>query len=226
MNMERNLEGLPGNPVVTPRQPEEISMPFASHPRFRTAGFNLMETMMTLTIVAFVTLFVVTPTLRWWSSIGIELASAEIASAFQLARSYAVRHRANVAVRFETHEDGTLWHSLYRDMDGDGVLKRDIQAGVDRLIRGPSRLAKGGLRFGFPPGPPPRHPSTGKRLNRLHDPIRFNRSDMASFSSRGTATPGTVYLTDGQRLMAVRVTNLTGKVTLLEYDVLRQTWHR
>jgi hypothetical protein len=35
-----------------------------------------------------------------------------------------------------------------------------------------------------------------------------------------------VYLTDGQRLMAVRVTSLTGKVTILEYDVLRQTWHR
>ncbi|MCB1009629.1 MAG: hypothetical protein KDB94_12155, partial [Acidobacteria bacterium] len=81
-------------------------------------------------------------------------------------------------------------------------------------------------RFGFPAGRAPRDPgSPGRRLDRLDDPIRFNRSDIASFSPLAGATPGTVYLTDGERrLVAVRVTGRTGRVRILAYDVATETW--
>ena len=62
-------------------------------------------------------------------------------------------------------------------------------------------------------------------MKRLDDPIRFNRSDLASFNPRGTATPGTIYLTDGLRhLAAVRVNNRSGKISVLYYDPEEEVW--
>ena len=80
--------------------------------------------------------------------------------------------------------------------------------------------------FGFPPGPPPRDPGDpGRRLRGTDDPIRFNRSDLASFNPVGTATPGTIYLTDHYfHLAAVRVYPLSGKVTVLTYDAETELW--
>ena len=77
-----------------------------------------------------------------------------------------------------------------------------------------------------PFGPPPADPgSPGRQLDRLDDPIRFNQSDLASFSPLGAATAGSVYLTDGRsRLAAVRVFNRTGKVRVLVYDPKERVW--
>lgn len=193
--------------------------------RSNHAGFNLVEVVLTLSLLALVFAFGVAPVMQWWGGLRVELAAGEISGALHLARSYAVRHRANVAVRFEIAEDGAIWHSLYRDMDGDGVLNRDIEKGVDRRVRGPALLAKGGVRFGFPSGLMPRAIGSRRRLGRLEDPIRFNRSDLASFSSRGTATPGTVYITDGQHLVAVRLASMVGQVRVFTYNRSTESWH-
>ena len=82
------------------------------------------------------------------------------------------------------------------------------------------------MRFGFPPGRAPRDPGNPRRrLDRLDDPIRFNSSDIASFSHLGTSTPGSVYVTDGERcLSAARVFGITGKVSVLAYDTARESW--
>ena len=181
--------------------------------------------MLTMSVLAFVFAFGVTPVIQWWGELRVELAAGEVSGALQMARSYAARHRANVAVRFEIAEDGAIWHSLYRDMNGNGVRNRDIARGIDKRVRGPMLLAKGGIRFGFPSGLMPRAIGSRRRLGRLQDPIRFNRSDLASFSSRGTATPGTVYITDGQHLAAVRVASMVGKVTVFFYDRSIESWH-
>ena len=62
-------------------------------------------------------------------------------------------------------------------------------------------------------------------MERLDDPIRFNRSDLASFSPIGSATPGSLYLSAGRHhLVAVRVTSRSGRVRLELYDYDRQSW--
>ena len=146
----------------------------------------------------------------------------------RLTRSYAIRHSANVAVKFRTGQDGTVTFTLYRDGDGDGVLNRDIDTGVDPQVQPPRRLAHlgRGFGFGFPPGPPPMDPGSPRQsLDRLDDPIRFNQSDLASFGPLGTATPGSVYLTDGQRrLAAVRVTSRTGRVRVVRLRLQDEVW--
>lgn len=109
------------------------------------------------------------------------------------------------------------------------MLTADILSGDDPEVVPRTRLAHLGrqIHFGFPPGRAPRDPGDPRRrLTGLDDPIRFNRSDIASFSPFGTSTPGTVYVTDGMRhLSAARVLGRTGKIGCLTYDVVRERWH-
>ena len=98
----------------------------------------------------------------------------------------------------------------------------DVDLGVDPQVepwRPLTHLGRG-IGFGFPPGPLPRDPTSGRPIGGSRDdPIRFNSSDLASFSPAGTATPGSVYLTDGRRgFVVVRVTNVSGRVRALRWD--------
>jgi prepilin-type N-terminal cleavage/methylation domain-containing protein len=191
-------------------------------------GFNLVELISALAILACLLGIGAPPLLRSSGDLRLHLAAEEMAAVLRLARIYAVRHSANVAVKFRTAQDGAVTYTLYRDGDGDGVLNRDIDAGVDPQVAPPQRLTQlgRGFGFGFPPGPAPRDPgSPQRRLDDLDDPIRFNDSDLASFSPLGTATSGSLYLTDGvKRLAAVRVFNRTGKVRVLTYDSEKEVW--
>jgi hypothetical protein len=57
------------------------------------------------------------------------------------------------------------------------------------------------------------------------DPIRFNQSDLASFSPLGTSTPGSLYLSDGlRRLAVVRVANNAGRMRAYTWDPERRVW--
>ena len=194
----------------------------------RATGFNLLEMVVALTVGAVLLAVGMPPLLEATARTRVRLAAAEVAGVLYEARSYAVLHSANVAVKFRAGGDGGVDWSLYRDADGDGVLNQDIESGVDPRV-GPARqLAHLGrqVRVGFPPGPAPRDPGDPRRrLDRLSDPVRFNRSDLASFDPLGGATPGSIYLTDGRsHLVAVRVLGVTGRVRVLIYDAGREAW--
>ncbi len=190
-------------------------------------GFQLVELMIVLAVLACLLAVVTPPLLRITGDVRLRLAAEEMVGVLRLARSYATRHSANVAVKFRTAGNGEVTFTLYRDGDGDGVLTRDIDSGVDPAVKPPRRLAHlgRGCGFGFPPGPPPPDPGSPDRPLSTDDPIRFNQSDLASFSPLGSATAGSLYLTDGvKRLAAVRVFNRTGKVRVLTYDPATRVW--
>lgn len=193
----------------------------------REDGFHLLDSLMVLAIAGLV-LALGLPTLGNWSTrLRVDLAAREIAGAFHQARGLAIRHSVRVAVKFHVADDGSATYAIYRDGDGDGVRNADLAVGVDPLLQPPRPLTAfdGRVKFGFPPGRPPRDPGGRGRLGRLQDPIRFNRSDLASFDPLGTATPGTVYLTDGRRhLAAVRVRPGTAKISVLRYDAEAEEW--
>jgi type II secretory pathway pseudopilin PulG len=194
------------------------------------SGLTLLDLVVTLAVLAVATAVTVPPLLEATRRLRLDTAARQVARTFHLARSYAVRHSANVGVRFNPDTGGTgrvSW-TLYRDGDGDGVSSEDVRRGVDPPI-GPRERALTpfgrGVAFGFPPGDPPREVGGRGRLDRLDDPIRFNRSDIASFTSLGTATPGTAYLTDGRDgLMCVRVSSLSGRIRVLTYDAEKEEW--
>ena len=191
-------------------------------------GFTLVELLAALAVLVSVLAIGAPPLLRISGDLRLRLAAEELVGVLRTARAYAVRHSANVAVKFRTAASGEVTFTLYRDGDGDGVLTRDIDSGVDPAIAPQQRLSQlgRGFGFGFPPGPPPRDPSSpGRPLGNLDDPIRFNQSDLASFSPLGTSTPGSLYVTDGVgRLAAVRVFDRTGKIRVITYDPQTQVW--
>lgn len=196
--------------------------------RHNERGWTLLELLTVVTLVGLLVTLGVPPLLRASGALRLRLAANEVVSALHAARSWAVRYSANAAVKFRTTAQGTTTYALYRDGNGDGVLNRDIAAGIDPEVLAPRPLAHLGrdVRFGFPPGSPPPDPGNpGVRLDRLSDPIRFNTSDLASFNPMGGATPGTVYLTDsGERLVCVRVLGTTGRTRVLVYDAKSESW--
>ena len=191
-------------------------------------GFTLVELIVTLALLLLAAMIGAPPLLEMTGDLRLHLAAEELVGTLRLARSWAVRHDANVAVKFRTAADGTVTFTLYRDGNGNGVLNREIDSGVDPQVEPPRRLtALGrGVGFGFPPGVAPTDPSSpGHPLDRLDDPIRFNTSDLASFAPFGTSTPGSLYLTDGRkRLVAVRVSDLAGRIRVLSYDAQKRVW--
>jgi prepilin-type N-terminal cleavage/methylation domain-containing protein len=190
-------------------------------------GFTLLETTIVLAVIGLFASLAAPNLVRATSRTRVAAATAEIRAGLADARSTAVRFNANTALRFETSPAGTFCR-VYRDGDGDGVLTADIQTGTDRP-HGPLRQLGSpgfGVEFGFPPGARPRDPGTpGSRLRDLNDPIRFNRSNLASFDPFGSATPGSVYLTDGiAELQVVRVYGRTGRVRVLRWDEGADAW--
>jgi hypothetical protein len=57
------------------------------------------------------------------------------------------------------------------------------------------------------------------------DPVRFGRSDMASFAPEGSGTAGTLFLRSQRgEQFAVRIGNITGRLRILRYDRGARQW--
>ncbi len=192
------------------------------------AGFTLLELLAVLALLGIVLTLGVPALLDATSRLRVNLAASEAAVVLQRAKMLAVRSNAHVAVRFDPTPAGPVTWALYADGDGDGVRWRDVQEGDDLVLQAPLPLRRTGasVHLGFPPGPPPRDPgSPDRHLDRLDDPIRLGRSDMASFGPMGASSSGSLYFTDGKRSLAVvRLFGHTGKIEVLSYDPDTETW--
>ncbi len=193
----------------------------------------MLELLVVVALVGLFAVFLVPRLLLLSSSTRVDLAASEVMGTLRQTRSFAIARSAHVGVKFYPGAmtgplpGRSVRYRLYRDGDGDGVRTADIRSGVDPPVSPMRQLVHVGhtVRFGIPAGLRPRDPgSPSRRLARLGDPIRFNRSDIASFGPLGGSTPGSLYLTDGRSLAVVRVYNRTGKVRILRYDVPKDRW--
>jgi type II secretory pathway pseudopilin PulG len=195
--------------------------------RSTESGFQMAEMLVSLAVLT-ILLMIALPALSGLAGgVRLELAADEMAGALRGARSLAIQLNSEVAVKLILRADGSATWAVYRDGNGNGVLNRDITAGVDPMVTPPRALEELGkqIRFGFPPGKRVRDPGDPGQLLATDDPIRFNSSNLASFGPLGTGTAGSLYLTDGQsRLMAVRVFGRTGKVKVIAYDFDAEIW--
>lgn len=191
-------------------------------------GFHLVELVVVVAVLAMALVLGAPPLARAAGRLQLRLAAEEVVGSLRQARAYAIRHSANVGLKFRTAGDGTVYWAIHRDGDGDGVRTADFDSGVDPRVAPERAFVHFGrrVRFGFPPGPAPRDPSDPRRpLDRLDDPVRFNRSDIASFSPLDGATPGSVYLTDGVRhLLCVRIDHRSGRARILTWEPDARRW--
>jgi hypothetical protein len=115
-------------------------------------------------------------------------------------------------------------YAVYVDGNGNGVLARDIQGGIDRRIGAIERLSEQfpGVDFGTISGLPPIDPGGSAPGS---DPIRLGSGNSASFAPSGTATSGTVYVRGRAGAQyAVRIFGDTGKTRRLKFDRVVRQW--
>ena len=127
------------------------------------------------------------------------------------------------AVVFERQPDRSWRVFVVEDGDGDGILRRDITSGTDRVVGEILHVETSGaglgiLRGEFVPDPSGR----GRLRGNLSDPVRAGRGDIITFTPRGTATPSSVYFSDRRgRMRVLRIYGSTGRVISL---VWRSGW--
>ena len=216
------------SPIASKRRryrPPKIQAP---GPKRSQSGYQVIELIVVLAVVSTITLVMAPSILGFSARWRVDTAARELKSVLFLARSYAVKHSAHVGLKFFPEQNPPAW-GLFRDGDGDGLRTNDIRSGTDPVVMPVRPLQHFGPRvgFGFRSGPPPQDPGRpGRQLDRLNDPIRFNRSDIASFSPLGTSTPGSLYLTDGgEWQLVVRLDGRTGRVRILTLDPETEEWH-
>ena len=150
-------------------------------------------------------------------------ATRYMAARFERLRADAVRRSTNVAMQFIQIEKGFAF-TVYFDGNDDGVRTRDIEEGVDRPAGPSERLPDNfaGVDFGVRPGLPAVESGAAPPGA---DPIKLGASSLASFSSLGTASPGSVYIqgrTGSQYV--IRVLGETGRTRVLKYDPRARLW--
>ena len=147
-----------------------------------------------------------------------------LAGQAQRARFEALRRSTSVALQVLIVGDRTSLR-LFSDGNGNGVLQRDIDRGVDppltdsewldthardvslRLNQGVSDIGGAGA------------------LAKGDDPLRIGRTSLLVFSPLGGSTTGTLYVA-AQRgpQLAVRMYGATGRLRVLRFNDQSRTW--
>lgn len=194
-------------------------------PLLRSAGFVLHELLLGMILGVYVLAVAAPGVLILRRSVAIRSAVHETSVAFYQARAYAISRNRNVGLKFRKNGDRYEW-SLYADGNGNGVLTSEIASGVDRFLGLSLPWSRNDVFPAIMTGtrvPDPGSP--GRYLDRIDDPIRFNNSDICSFSPMGESTPGSVYLWDSHDRMAVlRVYGRTAKMRSLYYRRGERGW--
>jgi hypothetical protein len=194
---------------------------------FRTRGISSLEIIVALALAATLAAATAHGAFQIQSALAVRSAAADLAATFFRARAFALTRGVTVGIKFR-RDGGRYEWALYRDGNGNGIRTFEIASGVDRSlglsIAWPrSDVLPGILKDGAVPDPG----SPGRQLDRPDDPIRFNNSDICSFSPVGESTPGSIYLWDGRDRMAVlRVFGRSAKVRTLYYFRGEKSWRK
>jgi hypothetical protein len=190
-------------------------------------GFSSLELVVAIALVAALLAATASGAFQLQSALAIRSAAAELAATFFRARAYALTRGVTVGIKFRKNGDRYEW-AIYRDGNGNGIRTAEITSGVDRSLGLAIAWPRNDVRPGILTGSPVPDPSSpGRNIDRPDDPIRFNASDICSFSPLGESTPGSVYLWDGRdRMAVVRIFGRSAKVRTLYYFRGEKSWRR
>jgi hypothetical protein len=190
-------------------------------------GFSSIELVTVLALAGVLVAAAATGAFQLQAVLAVRSAAGELSAVFFRTRAFALTRGVLVALKFRKDAGRYEW-ALYRDGNGNGVRNSEIASGVDRSLGFAIPWARADVRPGILRGAPVPDPGRpGRFLDRLDDPIRFNNSDLCSFSPSGESTPGSVYLWDGRdRMAVVRVFGRTAKIRTLYYFRGEKSWRK
>jgi type II secretory pathway pseudopilin PulG len=138
-------------------------------------------------------------------------------------RMEAVNRSADVGMQFVATSKGYAY-AVYVDGNGNGVRTLDIHRGEDRRLGSVEQLSDNfaGVDFGVLPGLPP--VDAGSAVPGT-DPIKLGSSGILTFTAKGTASSGSLYLRGRRRLQyVIRILGETGKTRVLKFDERAHQW--
>ena len=182
-------------------------------------GFTLLELVFAVGLAATLSGMALPPTLRVLEEYRTAGAARYVAARFQKARMEAVRRSTNVAVRFS--DSGEF--ATYVDGNGNGVLSAEIRDGADPQLGAADRVELGfsGVHIAVLPGLPPVDPGGAPPGN---DPVHLGAGSIASFTSAGTSSSGSVYVRSDRCQLVVRLYGDTGKTRVLRFEEGSRQW--
>lgn len=193
----------------------------------RNEGLSLVEALAAVAVIAILALAVL-PTAGDLRRAGLAAAGArQLAVTFQSLRWKSVSLSRHHGLFFRQLEGGWAWY-VVADGNGNGLRTAEVLDGVDETVSGPHRFedSLAPVALGFPAGMDlPRIPPRRGRLDNLDDPVKFGRSDLVSFSPQGSASSGTVYLSDGRHeVCGVVLFGPTARIRVWRFDRRTGRW--
>ena len=189
----------------------------------RLLGTSLAELMVTLGLTASMMLVVIPALTTAVHRAALRYAGQHVLQILVEAQNHAATTDRYCGVKFSL-VNGEWWYRLYEDGNGNGILAVDIVSGIDTPIA-PADLvfpSKGSTHIGYTPGTVAF--DTGIPMTGDESPVNFNRSTICSFSPAGSATPGSVYFTDGVYGAMVRSSGESGRVRAAFYHGKTGGW--
>lgn len=148
-----------------------------------------------------------------------------LAGQLQRARLVALRRAAAVAVRIEIVAGRTSLR-LFLDGNGNGVLQKDIDQGVDQPLSPLHWVDEHARGVSLRINQSILDAAGVAALEPGDDPLRIGNTALVTFSPLGSATSGTLYVAaESGPQMAIRVFGATGRVRVLRFDAQTRQWH-
>lgn len=148
-----------------------------------------------------------------------------LAGQLQRARLDSLRRARSVALRLEVIGDRTQFQ-LFADANGNGVLQRDIDRGIDPALTPLQWLDDQARDISLRINQAILDVAGAATMAPGDDPLRIGNTALLTFSPLGSATSGTLYVAAPQGpQMAIRVFGATGRVRVLMFDAQTRQWH-
>jgi Tfp pilus assembly protein FimT len=189
--------------------------------RAPAAGLSLIEVLLALSLTIAAAGAAVPAMVEVNRAMRLRSATSFAAGYLQHARLEAIRRSANVGVRFRAAGDDWML-GTFADVNGNGIRTADIMSGVDLVIDPelPFSARAASVRIARLTGVPDVNGAAGG------DAVRFGSAAIASFDADGSASSGSLYLTDGRTQIAVTVTPATGRIRVRQWDRRERRWRQ
>jgi prepilin-type N-terminal cleavage/methylation domain-containing protein len=190
-------------------------------------GYTLAELLAVLAIVA-MAVAAALPAAATLRDAGRAAAGARtMATLLSAQRWKSVTAHRVLGLQFRKAGTNWTWREV-ADGNGNGLRTADIARGIDPVLTQDAALERQieNVTLGIPPGGPyPEAPPGTDMLSAGDDPVRFGRSDLISFSPVGSASSGTLYVTDGRRgFYAVVLFGPTARLRVWRYRPEERRW--